>query len=174
MSGINLLPQELRPKTYAIKLSKTLKHAATISLTILFVALAVAAGVYFFLVYRGRTISNNGQIATNEIKTLEKTEQKLVLLHDRLEKIETITADTRSSDSALAFKEIVASLPQDVSVSDVKIDQSYLDLTVTAGSSSLLTRFFSTVTGLGYKDILLKSFFFDKEFGYRVELAVTR
>jgi hypothetical protein len=172
--SINLLPQELRPKTYAIKLSKSLRKIANVGLVVLFIAIAIIGGVYGFLTYRSRTIVSNGDKVTRDIKTLESTEQKLVLVQDRLNKVNTVLGAQNASDTASIFYEVSKALPEGVVISESKLDSTYANITIMANSSMLISKFISELTSLGYKNIMLKSFGFDKEIGYRVEVSVAR
>ncbi len=172
MKGINLLPEELKPKTYAIKLSKQLRKLAVSSLVLFVIVLMVMAGSYLALRFRNSSLGNSEQKLRDQVKNYETSEQKLVLVGDRLSKIQKIL-ESNSLKSIENTDVIVNNLPEGVLISDIELDSEITNITITTDNSRNLSRFFGVITGLEFKKVALLSFTYSSEVGYQVEVGIT-
>ena len=83
MANINLLPQELKPKAYVVKLSKTVKKVAIASVIGLIVVTTVLiAGVVLLSTQLSASVKKQKELTT-EIENLRNVEQRLYFIRNR-------------------------------------------------------------------------------------------
>ena len=174
MSEINLLPQELKPKGYAIKLSKTFRKVATVCLIVFFVGFVLFIGANVLLSFQVRSLKNTDSVLKSEIAALEQTEQKLILVEDRLQKIINIQESNDSTEEVESIQAILDRSPLDVLIEEITLNNNSANLVISTDRSSNLTRFLSVVFTLGFRRIDLKSFDYNESSGYKVEVAIAK
>lgn len=172
MKDINLLPEELKPKSYAIKLSKNLRRYSFLGLIIFVIALMVMGGIQIALTIRQRSLDNKKNTLESQIKALEATEQKLVLVKDRLGKIEKILSTDETSTSVDAFSLFANNLPEGVSIESVSIDKKSAIVSLKTDSSQNLSRLFGVISSIGYKKVILTSFSYNIDTGYKFDVSI--
>jgi len=173
MPEINLLPQELKPKGYAIKLSKTFRKVATIGLVIFFVFFLLFVAASIFLSYQTRNLKAKEVALKNEIVAHEQTEQKLVLVADRLQKISEIKSSDDAKQEVGIIQSVMGKNPQNIIIEEVTLTRDSAKLKISTDRSSNLTKFFTMIYTLGFKKINLLSFDYSAALGYRVEISIT-
>lgn len=172
MTDINLLPQELKPKSYAIKLSKTLRRIALYFLVVFLITLMVLGATYVGLTIRLGSLTKSERDLELRVGNLQDSEQKLVLIKDRLAKIENIL-NSEASKIDLAVIDLVSkNLPDRVVITSVEIIQGVTVIGISASSSQNLGRFFSVLSNLNFNRVLLSSFFYSRETGYRIVVQI--
>jgi hypothetical protein len=156
---INLLPHELMPKKYALKLSKSLKRFIILGFAIFTIATIVVIGAIVVLAQRNKQAIKEMEQLTTEIENLNATEQRLILVRDRLEKIDKI-ANAKSAASEIdTFDETLDRFTDNVTFRGVEIGNDSADVTVRVPSSRYMGRFVSVLaTSGGYENIKLLSF----------------
>jgi len=165
MARINLLPQELKPKGYVLKLSKTLNKLALISIAILLAAAFVFLGSFIFFSQQTK------ESLKSEIRALEATEQKLILVKDRIQKIGKVLNVENTTEELGVLKQIVEILPEGVSFNSVGISDSSVELEVTAPNLLSIGQFFlSIVNSQGFQKVTVTGFSYKLETGYVVGL----
>jgi len=174
MPGINLLPQELKPKGYALKASKSLRQFAILSIVILFLALIGFTVISVFLSIQNRSLANKEESLKNDIKSLEQTEQKLVLIQNRLAGIDKIVSNGSAREEIEILETIIEKNPQNISIVGAKIDSNQLIVSIEAADSSSLTGFYSLLINSNFKYIELDSFNYDSANGYKVDIAISK
>ena len=87
MANINLLPTELKPKGQILKASKLLKKVSLVALLVFIVFAVLVFGSLIFLSTSIKSSQSNQEDLKSKVKALEQTEQRLVLVKDRLKKI---------------------------------------------------------------------------------------
>lgn len=174
MKGINLLPEELKPKTYAINLSKDLRKYATMGLVIFFIALMVMGGTYFALNIRQTALNKTESNLKKQVKSYEASEQKLVLVEDRLTKIGSVLSKHTSSDSLNSLELVKNNLPENVQIYGVEIKPEEADITIVTGTSSDLGKFITALSNMGFSKISLMSLSYLKGTGYKVEVGLSK
>lgn len=173
MAGINLLPSEKKPKGYAVKASKTLKKIAVLSLIVLFVGLMIYAGSSVFLNIQRRSFISKEDKLKSEIKALQQTEQKLILVEDRLSGIKNILSANNTNDEVQTIGTILSNNPQNVSITGIKLDTQTAVINIAANNSADLTGFFKLLSESNFTQVNLSGFSFDEEKGYKLDIAIT-
>lgn len=175
MAIINLLPQELKPKGYVVKLSVRLKKYA-ITLAVLFLVLVVfLGGAIFVLSLRMRSSLERQESLKAEIKLLEDTEQKLVLIRDRLEKIDLILSEKDSRGAVSILKEVNGILSEETDITEAQLKAQGLDLTLTTSTSASLTKFLASLVSFpNFQKIELLKLEYSQAGGYKLKLSLSR
>lgn len=169
-SNINLLPIDLSAKSGVAKTAALLRRVSMFGLVV-FMVLGVMAGV-FVVIYsiQLNSVITGNQALASQISTLEVTEQKTVLVKDRLQKIKNIEAQADVLNSVAGLTKVDSSLPQGVTIADVAIDalgKTSFSFNVT-DSSSLANFLGSLIVSGNYKQLTIKSFTFAPQTGYLV------
>jgi len=172
MKGINLLPEELKPKSYAIKLSKEIRKYAYGFLAILLIVVTVLGVTFFSLRFRYDSLRSSDAGLKSQIKTYEETEQKLVLVQDRLKKIDGVLQTKKAAQAATSLDLVAENLPQEVTIISAELRPAFAGITVSTSESKYLSRFFSTIAGLNFNNVSLLSLNYNDELGYRVEIGI--
>jgi len=173
MRDINLLPQELKPKGYAIKLSRSLRKIGVVFLVVFLIVSIFAAGSFAILSIRIRDSNNRQSKLKTEIRAQEQTEQKLILVQDRISKVTSILSSGDSREEVGVLKDVISILPPEMAITKVNLTDSKAEITVFATSSLYLTRFLAQVINSNYQNIELVSFSYrDALGGYEVELGI--
>ena len=153
---VNLLPENLIGKKGTTKVASVVKSITLVS---------------FFLI-SSLTLKNLESDLDNlktQIKAQETTEQRLVLLKDRLAKIKTTLTTPSVSGPLVGIKPILDSTPSEVSLSELNIDASKVDTSMIFRDSASLTNFFERLTNFkGFSRVTLTSFGFNPTAGYLV------
>lgn len=173
MTDINLLPQELKPKSYAIKVSKGLRKVALYFLVVFLIVLMVMGVTYFGLNFRLGSLTKVQRGLESRVNNLQDSEQKLVLIKDRLGKIDTILGSEEAKTDLSTIDLISKNLPDQVVITSVQVAGGTTSVGIGANSSQDLSRFFSILFSLNFKRVLLTSFFYTKDTGYRVEVQIS-
>lgn len=168
-SNINLLPLELSAKSGVAKLAALLKRVSTFMIMIFLVLGFMAlAFIIFYSIRLDDTLKANQALAS-QISTLEVTEQKTVLVKDRLQKIKGIKAQPDVIAAVDGIRSLSAVLPSGVSVADTSIDAGKTNFSFNVTDSSVLVNFLANlVTNSNYKQLTIKNFTFTPATGYLV------
>ena len=133
VANVNLLPKELAPSESVTKFGKVLNTFA-LGLTGLFVVTAVAGGVTLYLLNNKLSDLGREQIELkNSIKNLQTSESQLILLKDRIGKIQSLLSDRTNEVLYDKQKGITGSLPADMALSKNEI--SHGKATIELGSN---------------------------------------
>ncbi len=173
MAGINLLPQELKPSGYAIKASKKLRQFAILSIVVLVIAAIGFTVVSAYLSIQTKRIATNEDKLKRDIKNLEQTEQKLVLIKDRLSGVEKIISNKSAQEEVAVLKSIIEKNPQNVKILGAKLDTKEIIISLGFENSSYISTFYSLLLNSNFKSIALESFNFNPKTGYTVDISIS-
>jgi Tfp pilus assembly protein PilN len=173
MADINLLPTDIAPKGPTGKLANALKRVAIYgSLALVLFLMGVGAYV-LFIQTQIRTSKNQQQQLEASIKSLEQTEQRVVLLKDRIKKAGTILSEETSTPAIDSFESFTLTIPQTARLAEAKVTTERTEVSYVVSSSSDLTQLMAGVFSLEeYKKINLTSFGFSPTAGYLVSLEM--
>ncbi len=172
MGEINLLPEELKPKSSYIKLSSFLKKFALLGVIILLFFLSASLGVGIFLDKRISVSLKNQESLKNKIKALEKTEQRIVLVKDRLEKIKSLKSKSNANDELDRLNVLSKLFPEGTNVKEVNINVDELSISVLADNLDDIALYLANViTSKEFNKVILKSLEFNLKEGYSVKLV---
>lgn len=172
--NLNLLPQDL---TVGKDLGNAVKVLRAVNVIALALFIAFALGVSGFFVvstFQLQSLNSSKDQLSSQIKSLQTTEQKLVLLKDRVSKIKlTSTADSAQKSLGLVSP-LLNALPASSSVSELNLDTTKLTISILFKSSADVSNFFQALyASTSFKSITLTSFGFNPTSGYLVSLSLT-
>ncbi len=174
MAIINLLPTDFAPTGPIARFTNILRGSVILGF-ILFVVLVLALiGIFVFnSINLASTVSRENQLK-DSIKALSTTEQKFVLVKDRVGRAKEILGRESVSGQAQVLEQLLAGIP-DVSLtqSEIVAGKSELNFLATtpAGLTNLLSRL--KTSGL-YEAIVLSSLNFNPTTGYQVNITGTK
>lgn len=173
--SINLLPKEKKPKGVVIKASKSLKKIVLVAIVVFLVAgSTVIGGLIFFSRRTEKAVSEKESIKT-EIKNLSASEQKLVLLKDRIAKIQTIENLPNAKDEVDVLDLIRNDYTQGMYIKTVVLDTDVANVVIVSPDLAQMSRFLaSVVSGSRFAKIKMLTFEFNTEEGYVAELDFIR
>lgn len=171
MRDINLLPVDLSPSRKVYKLAAVVKRVDMILLAVFLVVLVLGIGLVEYFKSQINSSVARQQVLTTNIQNLQSTEQKVFLIKDRVEKIQTVF---NMPDRVAEFENIntvLNNLPDNVSVYSVAIDSSRTEFSVLSQDSLSMARFLDSLVASGYyKNFTLNGFVFSPDRGYLVTL----
>lgn len=172
MSEINLLPQELKPSNVAVKFSTKLKKFAILFTVLAILVLVFYLGFDFVLKKRISDSLSSQKSLETQIKALEKTEQRLVLVKDRLDKINAVSQKPNANDEFARFNEVLTLFPEEVRIDEVEMNESRLDLKVDSDNLDNVASYLASVISSGkFMRVNLIFLSFNPNQGYSVGLS---
>lgn len=171
MEEINLLPQELKPNGSILKIAKNLKSIALLGVVVVFLSVIFSFGAFFFLDNKVTTSINKQENLKQQIKALEKTEQRIVLLKDRLGKLNSISKKPRANDEVERLNIVSELYPENTYVEFVELDKNYAGVTISSEKLDNIASYLASVVSSGkYVQINLSFLEYDPKKGYIVGL----
>jgi Tfp pilus assembly protein PilN len=175
MPAINLLPTDLSPKSSIARVSKIIKNASIVGLVLVIVS---AVGIIAFLTVTSFQIRNSNtqqdQLKAG-IKSLEQTEQRLVLTKDRLKYAEEVLGKETAVGAIEDLSLLFSSLPEEVNIREAQISATKTELSLVARNSSALTQVLASLVATNYyENIKLTSFAFNINSGYIVSVSLSK
>lgn len=174
MTTFNLLPKGLRPKESLIKLSSSLKKTSLIGYIALVILALAFIGGFLVLSNQFNSVTESQVNLKTRIETLEVTEQRLVLIKDRLAKVDQVLEVDSSSTNIENLEKFMAIFPEGAVLIESSITPARADVSVTIISSKVLAEFLASLLASGiYSKVILGSLSFNPDAGYGVLLTLT-
>jgi hypothetical protein len=172
---VNLLPKELKPKKQIVRISKVLTNISLISLLVFIISAITVTAIYFVVSGRLTSSKESHEDLITQIKALEETEQKIVLIKDRLEKVSNTKAQASAGDQVDVLEDVLGISDGIADISGSSLSEDNVVMPISVDGSLNLTRFLSgiLVTG-GFKRIEMTSFDLNSEVGYEMEFVFVR
>lgn len=168
---INLLPPE---STISGPVAQMMKVARMLNVIFLGVFLVVGFGLGVFFVVSSLQLQDLN--ATNnklkgQITAQETSEQQLVLLKDRLAKIQTVKNLPDTTKNMVKVDPFIRELVGNTSLTELEVDAQKTDLSVLFRTNSDLTNFLKSMSdNKVYKSSILSSFGYNPSSGYLVSV----
>ncbi|MGB6838664.1 MAG: hypothetical protein WBD86_00925 [Microgenomates group bacterium] len=175
MPAINLLPTDLSPKSAVAKVSNILKRLNIIGLVFLIIS-AITLIVFVILTsFQIRSSTSRQEQLKTSIKSLEQTEQRFVLVKNRIENAKKVLGKETSVEGVENLSSFFTNLPEGVVIREVQISTAKTELSLVAGTSSGLTQILAMlITDDYYKEVKLSSFGFNRNVGYILSLDLSK
>lgn len=171
---LNLLPQDQVVDTRVVKFVKVLRSLNMVFIGV-FVVFVLGAGVLFYM--------NNSKLKTltketirlkEEVSSLEVSEQQVVLLKDRIKKIQTVQAIPSSLRNMKSVDTLLSTIPENVSVTELGLDAKKIDLSLKFKSNFELQQFLDGLKGSPvFKSAVITSFGLSPTTGYLVSFDLS-
>jgi len=170
---LNLLPADLAPKESVIKLSNNLKKISVIGYSLFIIVGLASTAFFFYLSNEVSRVSSTTEQYKQSISSLEKTEQRLILVRDRVGKAKEVLKASPTEKRIDSLKSLSASFPDEITFANVEIFPDRLDLTILASNSQALKEGMAELTDSGlFKKVEMISFGLNPKSGYLVTLTV--
>lgn len=175
MPAINLLPTDLSPKSSIAKASQVIKNASIVGLVLVIVS---AVGIIAFLTITSFQIRNSNtqqdQLKVG-IKSLEQTEQRLVLTKDRLKYANEVLGKETAVGAIEDLSLLFSTLPENVHIRETQVTVTKTELSLVARNSSDLTKVLASLVATQYfENIKLTSFAFNINLGYVISVSFSK
>ncbi len=170
-NDINLLPKDLKANKDIVKLSTLLARLAVVVGLVLLLGSAIGGGYLLFLqnqVQQSETVRNNIKA---QIQGLETTEQKFILVKDRVLKSQNILSQRGKFKEFKNYLEFVKLLPENVSFAEEELDASISRITLNVPSSADLSFVLDLIeSDQKYVQAKIENLNFDILKGYKLTL----
>jgi hypothetical protein len=171
----NLLPPEL---SVSKDLSNTLKilRALDVIGIAAFLIFGVGLGVFFIISYFSlRNINSTNSALKSQVNVRQGSEQKIVLLKDRIKKIMTAQKISDALPGLVTAEPLLANLSSSTSISQMKIDSTSTDLSLNLKSNTDLSTFLSAVEISNiFKTVTVSTFSFSPTTGYLIDVNMVK
>ena len=172
MADINLLPENLATNKSAINLSNRLRAFSLVVFSLLFIAI-LSSVIIFFLYSRKLTSETNRRSElVVSLKALEETEQKIVLIKDRINKSQKLLSDDvvwTNVDNLIKY----ATSNENFTVTDINVAADDITFTIALSDSKSLTDIIGVLNNSGlFDEVTLNSVVFNKSTGYMASFAL--
>ena len=169
---INFIPSDMAVPAKSVKLAKIVDKFSTLGVILLI--LSIISVVFMFIIFTNefKNVDNSVKSLTNEISSLEESEQKLILVKDRLEKISYIQTLASAEKDITQFKDLTEKLSfaSGSGFTQVDIGSSKTETSLTLNNSNSLASFIDTLSKLEYKKIILSSLGYDLSSGFKTSV----
>ena len=168
-ANVNLLPKELAPSESVNKLGKVLNTFAA-GVTGLFIVLAVAGGLtLYFFTARFNNLNQEQTDLKNSITNLQTSESQLILLKDRIGKIQTLLGSRVNEGLYTKQKEITNSLPSDMALERNEIGQGKSTIELVSNTSRSVTDLMSVILSKSdLSSLIMQEMTFNPYQGYKI------
>lgn len=170
-NSINLLPTDFRANKDVAHAAVLLTRLGVMAGVVLLVGGAIGGGFFLFMQNK---VSESETTRTNlrsEIKGLETTEQKFILVKDRVTKSQNILSQRGKFDEFNNYLELVKELPTGVTFVEEELDATTSKITLNIADSSTLSSIVQLVeSGNKYVRASIESIDFDPTKGYELVL----
>lgn len=171
--NLNLLPQELSGKTPLGRIEAAIKKINYILIP-LFLVFAVGLLIFYVVVsYQATNATAQLEALKAEVKDKETTEQKLVLVRDRLSKVKTSKNSPAATERIANIGPLLSIVPPDSPIGELALDSGKTEISVVFKNTSAMAAFFEGLAEVeGYERIEMTSFGFSPINGYLVSLRL--
>jgi Tfp pilus assembly protein PilN len=173
MKDINLLPPEYFSSNKIIGFANHLKKYIVIGYVLLVISAAALTGTLYYLSNESKNLGSNKIALQQELKNLEKTEAKIVLLKDRVGKAEQILSSNSTSSSIDTLKTLNEKVPSGITLGKVSLAGKNATIEVGTVDSTSMANFinFLLTSGL-YHNVTLRSFGYMENTGYSLSFSM--
>jgi hypothetical protein len=174
MPAINLLPTDLSPKSSVARASQIIKNIGIVSLVVVVISAIGLIGFFVFISFQLRSSNTRQEQLKANIKSLEQTEQRLVLTKDRIKNANKVLAKETAAGALEDLTSLFSNLPEGVQIREAQISAEKTEMSLIATSSFGLGQSLASILATDYyKSIKLSSFAFNANVGYVLTLVLT-
>src|SRR3989344_2426496 len=111
---INLLPGDLAPKASVLKLANALKKLSLLGFALFLVGTLGGVAFFIYLTTEVESLRTSQEQPKKTISSLEQTEQRIILVRDRVQKAEKIITTAPTEKRLQALTALVSKFPKKV------------------------------------------------------------
>jgi len=169
MPKINLLPQDLIPKTLTVKLAKIMTQIVVVGFALFIVGSVVLISLFVVNAAKLNNLNKTKGRLLESISNNQKAEQGLYLVKDRLGKVKTVLSEKTAIDAVKEVPAILAKLPATVTLSSAEFSSVTNNLVFTTTDSALVPQLVATLMAEKvFSTVNLNVFTFNETKGYAV------
>lgn len=173
MATINLLPEDFKTTSGIITLASKLKVFSLLAIFAYVLFLAGSGSYIFYLRTQKNDVVGRQNGYAEKIKNLEATEQRLVLLRDRVEKANKLY-EQKDANNTLKTLDSIIGYASPVTVAKADFNDKTLEVTLNAPESASLVRFLATlVSDTSIANVLMENFGYSQATGYTIALKLS-
>lgn len=166
---INFIPTDMAIPVKSVKFAKLLNKLSIVG--VLLLILSVISAIVLFIFFSSDLKKTNAAVIAlkNEISSLEKSEQKLILVKDKLDKISFVKSLSSAENDINQFKSIndIVLSASNSSLTEISIGSSKTEISFSTPDSSSLALILGSFTNLkDYAKITLSSLGFNSQSGF--------
>lgn len=170
---INLLPGDLAPKASVLKLANAFKKISLLGFALFLVGTLGGVAFFIYLTTEVENLRTDQEQSRKTITSLEQTEQRIILVRDRVQKAERIIKTAPTEKRLQALELLVSRFPKNVVFTSVEILPERLDLTILVPNSSVLKEAMSALADPElFKKVDMISLGLNPKSGYLVSLQL--
>lgn len=170
-----MISQASKVDQEVVKKTNNLGSVLKLLIVLLIVSVLTALSVYGIIFYRLREIRAEHTKLKQELQTLEKSEQRFILLRDRLGKIAKVQTQANTKDEIQISRELVENLQTPTRITDLTITQGSVEAEISTDSSLNITKAFAYLVGSGkYSRVSMLSFDYNPTTAYKVNLQIVK
>ena len=147
MSRINLLPDSFKIKSSIVKTSQLLKKIYIMLFVGTLVSAATSTGLFIMYKYRMDDAKERESSLIRQIEAMEETEQRLVLVKDRLKKVEQISKTKNANDQLEGINVLIDESDSYVTFEEAGAEHDLLDVKIKSRSTVDTFDFLEHVNG---------------------------
>lgn len=166
---LNLLPQDRIISGDLFKILKFTRILGVISLAI-FIIYSIFIGVFIFLnSNKIRTLQSTSSTLKSQVIQLESSEAQIILIKDRIKKIQTLQAMPSSLNNLASTVSLLQNLSDRARVTELDVDSKKSDLSVNFKSNFEMENFLDLIRNSDeFKSVVVGSYGFNPTTGYLV------
>jgi hypothetical protein len=150
-----------------------LKKLYIIVFIIFFIAVATSIGLFYMYSRRIDEANNRKSDIERRIKALKETEQRLVLVKDRLSKVEQISNMESAEEKIKGLNFLFNNKTSSVSINEVKADDKLLDISIFSNATYQTFDFMNLIKDSEeFSTITIKSMQFAPKTGFETNLLL--
>lgn len=135
---VNLLPGDLAPKAAVLKLANLFKKISLLGFALFLVGTLGGVAFFIYLTTEVERLRSSQEQSKRTISSLEQTEQRIILVRDRVQKAERIIKTAPAEKRLQALASLATKFPKSVVFTSVEILPERLDLTILVPDSLVL------------------------------------
>lgn len=175
MSDINLLPESFRLKPSTVKTAELLKKISLLLFVVLVISTSVSVGLFFFYGNKINEIAERKNTVSRQIEALEETEQRLILVKDRLLKVKNIRKVSSTDEEIDSLNILIDNSNTDVLVSNLLAEKNSLYLEVISKDSVEILKLLNFIKDSGtFKEAVMLSLEYTPKTGFLSEMNLVK
>lgn len=171
---LNLVPEE---QAVSSGFRKAAGIARTLTVVFTAVLLIFIIGIIFYLVLNNNKLKelvSETDSLKSKISSLEVSEQQIILLKDRIGKIQSLAQLPSAGRNLSSVSTILSQLPSEVGVTELSLDSKKIDLSLKFKSNYNLSQFMDFAKNSEvFKSVVMSSFGMSPSSGYLVSLDLS-
>ncbi|QQS39547.1 hypothetical protein IPM62_02960 [Candidatus Woesebacteria bacterium] len=169
MANINLLPTDLGPDPQVAKVSEKLVRFVTFLTACLVILIIVSIASFELITRKINETNTNKENLKASISSLETTEQKLILIKDRIDKSSTVISEETASKQIEEIEGLITSVPSGVTIVQSEVFPQRTEIVFSVPESKTVGELVQLIESTGrFRIVQLKSIEFSNKDAYKL------